>query len=173
MNKHMAIGTLVLFLSLALVVVMMPLLGWRSNCFPGESKDPDGNTCIHFGLREYEVGGGSKRSIDSSRPEYEGGTIILATGIIAIVLFVASLVLLCVAHRQVLGQYRIAALGGLYVSAGLLVLGIVLYAYKLNAGYSFILMTVAGFCYYIGIGFLFGGGWKLEKVQQQQMVDEH
>ena len=79
---------------------------------------------------------------------YEGGTIILATGVIGVFVYLVSMVVLCIAHRRALSHYRMAAMVGLYVSTGLLVLGIVLYAYKNNAGYSFILMTLVGFMYF-------------------------
>lgn len=100
------------------------------------------------------VGGSTSGSLDSSNPAYKGGTIILATGIIGIFIFLVSMVLLLVAHRRSISNYRYGALLGLYLSSGLLVLGIVLYAHELNAGYSFILMTIAGFCYFIGVGLL-------------------
>jgi high-affinity Fe2+/Pb2+ permease len=104
-----------------------------------------------------------------------GGSIILSTGIIGIFVFLVSMVLLCVAHRRSLGHYRMGALAGLYTSTGLLILGIVLYAYKLNAGYSFILMTVSGFFYFVGTGLVIGGGWSFRDadLQKEQVPDSH
>ena len=71
------------------------------------------------------------------------GTRILAPGVIGIFFFVVSTVVLCVAHRKFLPNYRLGAIAGLYVASALLILGAVLYAYKLFTGYSFMLMTIA------------------------------
>lgn len=93
---------------------------------------------------------------------FDGGTIILATGIISYVVFLLSLILLIVAHRRIISNYRYFGLFGLYVSSGLMVLGIVLYANKQFGGYSFILMVIAGFAYFIGVGLVTVGGWDLK-----------
>lgn len=81
---------------------------------------------------------------------YDSGTIIMATGIIAFVAFIAAVVLLCVAHRKGLPNYRYGALALLYITSALMILGSVLYAEKAAAGYSFILMIIAGFFYFCG-----------------------
>lgn len=97
---------------------------------------------------------------------FDGGTIILATGIIAYFVFVLAVILLIVAHRRIISNYRYFGLFGLYVSSGLMVLGIVLYANKQFAGYSFILMVISGFLYFIGVGLVSAGGWDLKQPTQ-------
>ncbi len=42
-----------------------------------------------------------------------------------------------------------------------MVLGIILYSYKQLAGYSFILMIIAGFFYFTGVMLVLLGGWQI------------
>lgn len=142
---------------------LLLLLGWRGNCNPGESSH-DGFRCWHVGMREvkldsYKTIPSQTFSLKSDECDryfgicssmYDSGTIIMATGIIAFVTFIVAVVLLVVAHRKGLPNYRYAALALLYITSALMTLGSVLYAEKAAAGYSFILMIVAGFFYFCG-----------------------
>jgi hypothetical protein len=71
-----------------------------------------------------------------------------------------SLTVLMISHRKMLANYRLFSLAGMYIASGLLILGSILYANKINAGYSFILMIIAGFLYLVGVGMVVSfGGW--------------
>jgi hypothetical protein len=139
--------------------LLFVLLGWRGNCNPGESSH-EGAACWHVGMREITVDsykGGPSGTVSLKKcgtkfcdTMYDAGTIIMATGIIAFVTFIVAVVLLCVAHRKGLPSYRYGALALLYITSALMTLGSVLYAEKAAAGYSFILMIIAGFFYFCG-----------------------
>jgi hypothetical protein len=123
----------------------------------GTIDKPDGSSGSTFSLNGSDCPFGS---VACGR-FYDGGTIILATGIIAFVVFIVALVLLVVAHRNGAANYRYAALFGLNITSFLMVLGIVLYSYKQLAGYSFILMIISGFFYFTGVALILAGGWKI------------
>lgn len=149
-----------------MVLFLFP--GWRGNCNPGE-KSTLTDSCFHIGMRTVTVDGGtgfkgdtfniksdrcdtyfSRSGSDVCDNLFDAGTIIMATGIIAFVAFIVAVVLLCVAHRKGLPSYRYGALALLYITSALMILGSVLYAEKAAAGYSFILMIIAGFFYFCG-----------------------
>ena len=170
------------------VVHLLCVAGWAGNCDVSGNPPAGDSACYHVGLRTMTVDppkgstGGSSRTLDLQSDcvalfggnsvlcdqWYAGGTTILATGIVAFVVFIVALVCMTFAHRRMLANYRYGALLGLYVTSGLMVLGIVLYAYKQRAGFSFILMTVAGFCYFIGVGLVLGGGWEISLAKGAQ-----
>jgi len=175
MNKHLFGGIFIMILAIVLAIIMMALDGWLGNCQPGEDS-AGGNPCFHLGLRMGKIDGFRTFSLESDDcnyvnafrgdgkvcdRSYEGGTIILATGIIAFVIFIASVVLLTVAHRNGAANYRYGALFGLKITSFLMILGSVLYSYKQLAGYSFILMVISGFFYFMGIALIVTNGWKI------------
>jgi len=111
-------------------------------------------TIYDYGTSSTYVQSGQLSGLGSAFPSwatvatnlYDGGTIILATGVITLVILVLSLVLVILhligkaaATKMYLGTI------GFLVSVGLIVLASVLYSRKLNVGYSFLLFLVAGF----------------------------
>ncbi|KNC53765.1 uncharacterized protein AMSG_12265 [Thecamonas trahens ATCC 50062] len=132
---------------MVLAIVCMATLAWVV--------DEAGNTTLYIGLKKYRretPSGDISGSLEELKQTYplarkleEGGDNILGTGIVAIILLFAALIMIII-HITGRPQYRLhwIAIILLFFAGFLAMLGTVLYAKKLNVGYSFILFTFTG-----------------------------
>jgi len=152
------VGVLCGFAGLILLMVAMAGDGW----FRWIASD--GKTELRTGLKQYThydyhtattvTRSGKLASLGSDYPEWsywssnldEGGTDIVAAGVVTIVITLGSLVLI-VLHLvgKVAATKMYLGIVGFLVSVGLILLAIILYSRKIFIGYSFLLFLLGGF----------------------------
>jgi len=87
-----------------------------------------------------------------SAPLDEGGTIILASGVIAIVMATVSIVLIFLhLTRRVTASKMYIGLIGLLISVLIIVIGLIFYDKKLNIGYSFLIFLASAFLIFLSL----------------------